>query len=854
MWRAKVVKINRQKNMVSVKGCLFASILVVSTVLGGMIAQRVGAGFGSDAATDGAVAHWNFEEASGDVIDQIASADGVVQGSPIRQQAAHEGNGYSFSGVSQGVNLPDGIFNSHTQGAIEAIVKIDSTSGDHIIFGQGDSVATGGYQVILSIRDGRPRLHIRPNTGAPVVISGNTLLSTDQYYHIVAQVGPGGKQLFVNGVEDTPYTTSGNQGVNSWFSTNAAQITTARYSIGYINRANPVGYFDGTIDEVAVYDSPKAQSVWASHYSSVFNPAEPGNITITSPSVYQIYQRDAGNTADIEVGGTYVGSPSSVEYQVDSGPWSVLDSDLSGGVFSGTISDVSSGTHSISVRFSDDIATTASVATVRVGDVFGWIGQSNADGRFSSPQPYSGTGASIFDRSGSWLNLTSGYASPAAGGAYSVLPRVATLIEAHTGVPVGFVAETQGRTGLVSPDPDWAPGGTNYENFINAVINSDVNNIKAFLWYQGGREISNNISQAIYEAAEQGLLSNLRADTGFSLAPLISANKSMQEDKLTASIDAIRMAKIANWDNAVGIYAGPTGHDQLLADGAHWRTNTQGATLAGRWWRAIGDALYSTSESARGPRFSSATYASNSLTVIFTGGAGSLQNQADYTGWQVVDANGTRIISSSAGTSNTITLTLDQPLVAPVTVTYASGNSASGSTLTDSGTYPSPPEPFIRKTVTSAVAPNNPPTITGTPLTSVDEGVAYSFIPTGNDNDGDTLTYSITNRPSWATFNPATGALSGTPAGGDAGVYPGIQISVSDGKGGSDSLDAFSLTVNAAVVNQAPSITSNGGNDELDILAPTGVGVRDTSSGALVMMLCGLLLLVVRRLSLTKRS
>lgn len=38
--------------MVSVKGCLFASILVVSTVLGGLIAQRVGAGFASDAVTD----------------------------------------------------------------------------------------------------------------------------------------------------------------------------------------------------------------------------------------------------------------------------------------------------------------------------------------------------------------------------------------------------------------------------------------------------------------------------------------------------------------------------------------------------------------------------------------------------------------------------------------------------------------------------------------------------------------------------------------------------------------------------------------------------------------------------------
>jgi hypothetical protein len=107
--------------------------------------------------------------------------------------------------------------------------------------------------------------------------------------------------------------------------------------------------------------------------------------------------------------------------------------------------------------------------------------------------------------------------------------------------------------------------------------------------------------------------------------------------------------------------------------------------------------------------------------------------------------------------------------------------------------------------VQAAASGNAAPVISGSPVTSVTAGSAYSFTPTASDADGDTLTFSITNKPSWATFDTATGALSGTPTG--AGVSSGIAISVSDGKGGSATLAAFAVTVNAvAVINGAPRV------------------------------------------------
>lgn len=100
-------------------------------------------------------------------------------------------------------------------------------------------------------------------------------------------------------------------------------------------------------------------------------------------------------------------------------------------------------------------------------------------------------------------------------------------------------------------------------------------------------------------------------------------------------------------------------------------------------------------------------------------------------------------------------------------------------------------------TVSAATSSNSAPTISGTPATSVNAGSAYSFRPTASDANGDTLTFSITNRPSWASFNTSTGQLSGTPSASNAGTYSNIQIRVSDGKA-TTSLPAFSIQVVAA--------------------------------------------------------
>jgi hypothetical protein len=121
--------------------------------------------------------------------------------------------------------------------------------------------------------------------------------------------------------------------------------------------------------------------------------------------------------------------------------------------------------------------------------------------------------------------------------------------------------------------------------------------------------------------------------------------------------------------------------------------------------------------------------------------------------------------------------------------------------------------------------PNRPPAISGTPPTTVTAGTAYAFQPTASDPDGNTLTFSITSKPAWATFSATTGRLSGTPTASQVGTYANIVIGVSDGQA-SAQLPAFSIVVNSPP-NGAPVIS---GTPPTSVTAGAAYAFQPTAS------------------------
>jgi len=101
-----------------------------------------------------------------------------------------------------------------------------------------------------------------------------------------------------------------------------------------------------------------------------------------------------------------------------------------------------------------------------------------------------------------------------------------------------------------------------------------------------------------------------------------------------------------------------------------------------------------------------------------------------------------------------------------------------------------------------AAGTNSPPQITGVAAANVAAGGSYLFTPTATDPNGDSLTFTILNKPSWATFSVSTGRLQGTPSASNAGTYSGIVIRVSDGQATAE-LPAFTITVAGAASGSA---------------------------------------------------
>jgi putative Ig domain-containing protein len=144
--------------------------------------------------------------------------------------------------------------------------------------------------------------------------------------------------------------------------------------------------------------------------------------------------------------------------------------------------------------------------------------------------------------------------------------------------------------------------------------------------------------------------------------------------------------------------------------------------------------------------------------------------------------------------------------------------------------------PFSITVSSTGGTTNQPPTISGTPPTSVQTGSAYAFTPTAKDPEGKTLAFSITNKPAWATFSTTTGKLSGTPSSAQTGTYSNIGIKVSDGSL-TASLPAFAIVVSSTTTTGSVTLswtppTRNTDGSTLTNLAGYRI-LYGTSAGAL---------------------
>jgi len=126
-------------------------------------------------------------------------------------------------------------------------------------------------------------------------------------------------------------------------------------------------------------------------------------------------------------------------------------------------------------------------------------------------------------------------------------------------------------------------------------------------------------------------------------------------------------------------------------------------------------------------------------------------------------------------------------------------------TATDTG---SPPESDSETVIITVGNVNRPPVLNPIGSKSVGEGSLLTFTVTASDLEGDGLTFSASNLPTGASFNPSSQVFSWTPDYGDAGIY-NVQFTATD-TGSPPESDSETVTITVGNVNRPPVLNPIG--------------------------------------------
>ena len=486
--------------------------------------------------------------------------------------------------------------------------------------------------------------------------------------------------------------------------------------------------------------------------------APSGSITMSSPSDYQLLQRNGSSQANIAISGTYTGSPTTIEARFNGGSWSTITASPSGGNYSGTLSSQSAGQGSVEVRFSNATSITTSKSYVGIGDLFVIAGDSNGVGQGTSNQSYSHASlkASLFKNNDSWGELVdptdsnSGQSGSRAsydtsiGG--SLWPLFATSYMADRGIPVGFIAAAKNGSAIsgTASATSWQRKTSNPTDTttlygdMSTKITAAGGSIKAVLFFEGANDLrivtpSNyNLYKTYLNTFVNDVMSDFGVKTMHSIVgdciPAYFADCGPLSD-----IHYSRQMVYDVWGTNSNIFAGPTlydiNKDSPDGDGIHYRSNSTLQTVADRTWLAVRKQLYDSSTDARGPQLTSAQYnaaktkvylkfTDDSLPILPTSSAGGI----------VVYDNGTPVtISSTTRTANdTMLVNLASAATGTITVSICDARDCSSpaSVIHDSSSYSLPVEMVIDQS-TSALSDTTAPTGS----VSINSGAASTTSP-----------------------------------------------------------------------------------------------------------------------------
>ncbi len=212
--------------------CIYNDSLEQSEILQNMEGNMV---------TDDLLGWWKLDDAQGTVAHDVARRNDGTLMDGCKWITNRGTFALEFDGVDDYVGVPDLNLHNSNSLTIEAWVKGNSWAGQPAIVFFGDGISAGQWSIVLSVYNNKFRFGLESGT-TDYNTWGNTVLDTGVWYHLVAVKNGTVVRTYINGVQDdsgtAPSTTN--------------DVTNHR--IGAMYTTNPDYYFNGTIDEVRIYN------------------------------------------------------------------------------------------------------------------------------------------------------------------------------------------------------------------------------------------------------------------------------------------------------------------------------------------------------------------------------------------------------------------------------------------------------------------------------------------------------------------------------------------------------------------------------------------------------------------------
>ena len=180
--------------------------------------------------------------------------------------------GAGAQGIELNSTLAAGEFGSGGSYSVELWFKADSL-GQQTLFAMSDPTRTNHAVLLETTSGGQTRfLHRVPlgNSGGDELISNSTF-AAGQWVHLVAVNDDGTMRMYFNGVADP----------NTLASTNSI-FHALDIGIGALFADSTSRLFQGTMDEIAIYDHALSQDDVLRHYQSANQPNTPGSPAFVS--------------------------------------------------------------------------------------------------------------------------------------------------------------------------------------------------------------------------------------------------------------------------------------------------------------------------------------------------------------------------------------------------------------------------------------------------------------------------------------------------------------------------------------------------------------------------------------------